>query len=142
MPTLRPSAILETVIYVDDLTAAENFYAGVLGLSVYAHANARQIFLRCGNQMLLIFDPRQTAKVPAASGLPVPPHGASGPGHVCFAAATGEIDAWRDRLVQCGIKIEVDFEWPGGGRSIYVRDPAGNSVEFAEPRIWKLPGEH
>ena len=26
----------------------------------------------------------------------------------------------------------------GGGRSIYFRDPAGNCLEFAEPRIWKL----
>ena len=34
--------------------------------------------------------------------------------------------------------IEADFEWPGGGRSIYFRDPAGNCLEFAEPRIWKL----
>ncbi|TIR45476.1 MAG: glyoxalase/bleomycin resistance/extradiol dioxygenase family protein, partial [Mesorhizobium sp.] len=25
-----------------------------------------------------------------------------------------------------------------GGRSIYIRDPSGNSIEFAEPRIWGL----
>ena len=37
-----------------------------------------------------------------------------------------------------GVAIEADFEWPGGGRSIYFRDPAGNCLEFAEPRIWKL----
>ena len=37
-----------------------------------------------------------------------------------------------------GIAIEADFEWPGGGRSIYFRDPAGNCLEFAEPRIWGL----
>jgi hypothetical protein len=36
------------------------------------------------------------------------------------------------------VAIEADFEWPKGGRSIYFRDPAGNSVEFAEPRIWGL----
>jgi len=34
--------------------------------------------------------------------------------------------------------IEADFTWPGGGRSIYFRDPAGNAIEFAEPRIWGL----
>ena len=26
--------------------------------------------------------------------------------------------------------------WPNGARSIYVRDPAGNSLEFAEPALW------
>ena len=37
-----------------------------------------------------------------------------------------------------GVEIEVDYLWPGGGRSIYFRDPAGNSLEFAEPSIWGL----
>ncbi len=32
--------------------------------------------------------------------------------------------------------IESEFEWPQGGHSIYIRDPSGNSIEFAEPRIW------
>jgi XTP/dITP diphosphohydrolase len=47
---------------------------------------------------------------------------------------------WRERLLAAGIAIEADFEWPRGGRSIYVREPAGNSIEFAEPRIWGLAG--
>jgi hypothetical protein len=37
------------------------------------------------------------------------------------------------------VAIESDFAWPGGGRSLYFRDPAGNSLEFAEPAIWHLP---
>jgi catechol 2,3-dioxygenase-like lactoylglutathione lyase family enzyme len=48
------------------------------------------------------------------------------------------VEAWRVRLEAKGVAIEADFEWPGGGRSIYFRDPAGNCLEFAEPRIWKL----
>jgi catechol 2,3-dioxygenase-like lactoylglutathione lyase family enzyme len=40
------------------------------------------------------------------------------------------------RVEDQGIEIEADFEWPAGGRSIYFRDPAGNCLEFAEPRIW------
>ena len=35
---------------------------------------------------------------------------------------------------------EADFAWPGGGRSVYVRDPAGNSIEFADPAIWEPAG--
>ena len=45
----------------------------------------------------------------------------------------------RPRLVAVqDIAIEADFTWPGGGRSIYFRDPAGNCLELAEPAIWKL----
>ncbi len=68
----------------------------------------------------------------------MPPHGARGEGHVCFRASAAEIEAWRAHLEKEGVAIEADFEWPGGGRSIYFRDPAGNSLEFAEPRIWGL----
>lgn len=104
-----------------------------------AKAAGRQVFLRCGDQMLLIFNPEATEVPPPADAkLPVPPHGARGPGHVCFKASAIEIEAWRAHLQQRGIDIEAEFEWPGGGRSIYFRDPAGNCLEFAEPRIWKL----
>jgi len=136
---LRASGILETVLYAVDLEAAEAFYAGVLGLEMTAKAAGRQVFLRCGDQMLLIFNPEATEVPPPADAkLPVPPHGARGPGHVCFKASAIEIEAWRAHLQQRGIDIEAEFEWPGGGRSIYFRDPAGNCLEFAEPRIWKL----
>jgi catechol 2,3-dioxygenase-like lactoylglutathione lyase family enzyme len=66
----------------------------------------------------------------------VPPPGARGEGHVCFALAAPEIAAMHRRLVAAGVEIESEFDWPNGARSLYVRDPSGNSVEFAEPRLW------
>ncbi|HLS18222.1 MAG TPA: VOC family protein, partial [Paracoccaceae bacterium] len=68
----------------------------------------------------------------------VPPHGTKGDGHLCFAGTAEEIAGWREHLVREGIEIEADFTWPQGGRSIYFRDPAGNSIEIAEPRIWNF----
>jgi catechol 2,3-dioxygenase-like lactoylglutathione lyase family enzyme len=135
--TASPSAILETVLYAADLAAAEDFYGRVLGLTRHAKAEGRHVFYKLESQMLLIFNPEATRK-PSEGRLPVPTHGAEGRGHVCFAASAAGLDAWRRRFGDLGIAIEADFEWPGGGRSIYVRDPAGNSVEFAEPRIWGL----
>jgi catechol 2,3-dioxygenase-like lactoylglutathione lyase family enzyme len=61
-----------------------------------------------------------------------------GEGHLCFAASADEIAGWRSRLAENGVNVEADFEWPNGGRSIYFRDPSGNSIEFAEPRIWGM----
>ena len=68
----------------------------------------------------------------------MPPHGARGPGHLCFRAEAAELDDWKARLEAAGVEIESDMEWPQGGRSIYFRDPAGNSLEFTEARIWGI----
>jgi catechol 2,3-dioxygenase-like lactoylglutathione lyase family enzyme len=133
-----PLNVLETVLYARDLAAVEDFYRRVLGLEPFAAVAGRHLFYRCGNQMLLIFNPSATRNVPAPGALPVPPHGADGQGHVCFCASSDEIAQWRSKLEALGIAIEADFAWPGGGRSIYFRDPAGNCLEFAEPRIWGL----
>jgi catechol 2,3-dioxygenase-like lactoylglutathione lyase family enzyme len=136
---MTPSAILESALYVTDLDAAETFYREVLGLEVIARAEGRHVFFRCGKGVLLLFNAEATRQPPAPDAkLPVPPHGAAGQGHLCFAATADEIARWRAGLEKRGIDIEADFEWPNGGRSIYFRDPSGNSLEFAEPKIWGM----
>jgi catechol 2,3-dioxygenase-like lactoylglutathione lyase family enzyme len=131
-----PARILETALYAEDLDAAVGFYGGVLGMELVTRAGPRHAFFRCGEGMLLIFNPAETRRPASDEALPVPPHGATGAGHVCFAATGPEIDAWVERLKAAGMAIEADFRWPNGARSIYVRDPAGNSVEFAEAGLW------
>jgi catechol 2,3-dioxygenase-like lactoylglutathione lyase family enzyme len=131
-----PAAILEAALYAPDLDAAEAFYGGLLGLNRLMRAGDRHVFYRLGATILLIFNPAATEQPPGKDALPVPPHGARGPGHVCFAASDAEITAMRARLAAAGTQIDSDFHWPNGARSLYVRDPAGNSVEFAEPKLW------
>ncbi|RIK85309.1 MAG: glyoxalase/bleomycin resistance/extradiol dioxygenase family protein [Hyphomicrobiales bacterium] len=138
-PATSPSGILESALYVDDLDAAEAFYGGVLGLERIGRVANRHVFFRCGDGVLLLFNPAETAKPPKPDArLPVPPHGTTGQGHLCFRATADEIGRWKAHLESRGVAIEADFEWPNGGRSIYFRDPAGNSLEIAEPRIWGL----
>lgn len=131
-----PASVLESALYVDDLGAAEAFYGGVLGLPLIGRVPGRHLFFRCGAGVLLVFDPAATEVVDPASPLPVPPHGARGPGHLAFAAEPLGIAAWRERLAARGVAIEAEVDWPRGGRSFYFRDPAGNSLEIAEARIW------
>jgi catechol 2,3-dioxygenase-like lactoylglutathione lyase family enzyme len=136
---MTPSAILESALYVTDLDAAEAFYGGILGLERIAKVEGRHVFFRCGSGVILLFNGEATKVPPPADArLPVPPHGTVGQGHLCFAASADEIESWRTRLTELGVEIEADFHWPAGGRSIYFRDPSGNSLEFAEPKIWNL----
>src|SRR2546425_12171171 len=129
----RIRRILETSLYAEDLDRAELFYTKVLGLELFAKESDRHVFFRCGDQMLLIFNPAKTIKETE-----VAPHGARGPGHVAFAVPLSELDQWRSRLQERGIQIEKDVAWPKGGRSLYFRDPAGNSLEFASPPVWGM----
>jgi len=124
-------AIFETVLYAEDLSAAERFYHDAVGLEVIQRTDFLLAF-RCRGGVLLVFDPRKTA-VP---GRGLPKHGASGPSHVAFGARPEELEGWRARLREAAIPIESEIEWPEGGRSLYFRDPAGNVVELAPPTLW------
>jgi catechol 2,3-dioxygenase-like lactoylglutathione lyase family enzyme len=130
---MRAREILETCIYAEDLDAAERFYTGVLGLERIARVEGRHVFFRCGGRVFLVFDPRETA-----GGGMIPGHGATGPGHACFAATDDELEGWRAHLRASGVEIEQEKDWSGGGRSIYFRDPAGNSIEIGTPSIWGI----
>jgi len=123
--------VLETSLYADDLEAVERFYTDELGLTLIGREAGRHVFFHCGGSLLLLFRPGAARQSQA-----VPPHGAVGPGHVAFAVEEGMLEAWHRRLEQRRITIERDQRWPGGGRSLYLRDPAGNSVELTTPGIW------
>jgi len=128
---MRACEIFETVLYAEDLAAAERFYHEALGLEVIERGDLLVVFRCCGG-VLLIFDPRRSA----AAGRNVPSHGTSGAGHVAFAAKPQDLEAWREQLRQVRIPIETEVDWPEGGRSIYFRDPAGNVVELAPRTLW------
>ncbi|MCB2128082.1 MAG: VOC family protein [Rhodobacteraceae bacterium] len=129
---------LESALYADDLGAAQAFYGTILGLEELGRQEGRHVFYKVGSSVLLIFNPEATRRASSPKArFPVPPHGAKGgAGHYCFSAEPGDLAAWRDHLEQHGIEIEADFIWPGGARSLYVRDPAGNSIEFSESSLW------
>jgi len=125
-----PTFVLETGLYARDLDAAEQFYHGVLGLEVLFRKNRRHVFFRCGTGTVLVFKPGVTQMDDAT------PHGSVGAGHVAFAVETDQLMAWRRHFSAQGVDVEHIERWGEGKRSLYVRDPAGNSVELATPTLW------
>jgi catechol 2,3-dioxygenase-like lactoylglutathione lyase family enzyme len=135
---MKAKAILESSLYCRDLKTAESFYSEVLGLEVIGAREGRHVFFRCGPGVLLIFNPEETIQESSSSaGLAIPEHGTKGPGHLAFAADAEEIDDWKRHLDLWNVSIETEVEWPHGGRSLYFRDPAGNSLEIASPELWQ-----
>ena len=125
--------VYETVVYGNDLQAMAGFYADVLGLRLVAGPGELAAAFRLpSGAMFLVFDPSASG----APGRDVPSHGATGSGHVAFAVGQGQLEGWRALLDELGIEIEREVTWDQGGRSLYVRDPAGNSVELTEDDLW------
>jgi catechol-2,3-dioxygenase len=128
---MRARRVFETVLYARDLVAVEQFYRDVFGLEVLGRGAVAAVF-RCGDGVLLIFNPDVAQRTDRG----VPSHGTEGPGHLAFAMPMDELDSWREHFRAHNVQIEMEVAWPEGGCSIYVRDPAGNSVELAPPTIW------
>ena len=137
---MKLRGILETAISMSmTSTPRRIFITRCWQFEVISRDRDRHVFFRCGAGVLLVFNPAITANEPATvSGASVPPHGSTGAGHMAFRVREDELPAWRARLEQASVAIESEIAWPRGGRSIYFRDPAGNSIELASPKLWGL----
>jgi steroid delta-isomerase-like uncharacterized protein len=135
--TLR--GVSETALYAGDLSAADKFYTEVLGLKKILAVPGRQLVFRCGDAVLLIFDPERTRREQVIiNGGVIPFHGAAGAGHAAFAVDDDALPGWRERFRMAGVAIESEVSWPNGAHSVYFRDPAGNSLELVTSTIWAL----
>lgn len=129
---MRLRGVYETVLYAEDVAATARFYESVLGLRLVSGPDELMAALRLEDGgVLLIFDPRR-ASTPGRAV----PHGASGVGHVAFSVRDGDLHAAAAELRAHGVELERETEWPQGGRSVYFRDPAGNSLELVEGELW------
>ena len=112
-------AIHHVNLVVDDVAAARAFYGDLLGLTPLDRPDFGM------DGAWLAAGPTQ---VHISTGTPPPPDAMQ---H--FAFAVGDLSAVVRRLRDAGVDV---FEVPhtaGAGHQAFVRDPAGNLVEFNQP---------
>ena len=132
----KVTGLLETVLYVDDLARARDFYRDRLGFTLMVDAERLLAFDLGPGQALLLFARGATLEPLAVPGGTIPPHDGSGPAHAAFRIADADLSAWHAHLQDAGIEIESSVEWPAGGTSLYFRDPDGHCLELATPGLW------
>ncbi|MBA1155607.1 VOC family protein [Microvirga mediterraneensis] len=135
MPTLN--AVLETALYVDDLTRARAFYEEALGLRALFGNQRMCAFDVGGKSVLLLFLRGASREDMTTPGGTIPGHDGQGPLHIGFAVSADELPAWERRLAERGIPIESRTTWSRGGTSVYFRDPDGHLLELATPGLWE-----
>ena len=118
--TCLVDGVCEVTLETSERPALEAFYTSALGLGVLSREEDRT-WLACG--------PR------ARLGLWTPGEkefGDEGGRHVHFALSVqpGALDVACARLRALGIEFEGPIEHPGGDRSLYCEDPAGNVLEL------------
>lgn len=129
--------VVETILYTDDLARADQFYRATLGfIPMRGDPERFQAFDAGAGRVLLLFKRGATLQPVTVPGGVIPPHDGHGPQHVALAIAAADYEAWRDRLLGLGVKIESETTWERGGRSLYFRDTDQHLVELVTPGIW------
>jgi catechol-2,3-dioxygenase len=119
---IRPSGVSEMVLEVANLGAAEEFYAGVLGLPIVERWTEREaVWVMAGTGTRIGL---WTPQVGIAGG--------RGGAHVHFAmhVEDGDFAAVVQRLREHGLAVHVEHFANERGDAAYVTDPDGNVVEF------------
>jgi glyoxylase I family protein len=136
MPTPLPFALEgldHVVLLVDDMDAARSFYTEVIGCTVdRALPEYGMLQLRAGAALI------DLVAYTSSEGAWAKPDVAGGRNmdHVALATGPWDPDALRAHLAAHRVDIVEEGERYGArgdGYSVYVRDPAGNTVELKGP---------
>ena len=130
--------LLETALYVEEPVRSERFYRDLLGAKPKLRVDRLHALELADGRILLLFRRGASISGEDTPGGKIPGHDGRGTLHLAFQ--TGELEIWRRRIGELGLTVESEVHPAQGGRSLYLRDPDGHVIEFAERAIWdELP---
>ena len=129
-----PKTLDHVVLRVAALEACLNFYQAVLGCTLEKARSEIGLYqLRAGDSIIDLVD---TAGPIGLDGGPPPGAGGSNVDHFCIRIEPFDEAQIRRHLAGHGIEAgPVRSNWGADGRgpSLYIEDPAGNTVELKGP---------
>lgn len=128
----KTEGILETSLYVGDVTRSARFYEKIFGFRVISDFGGRGCALGAGDrQVLLLFKKGGSRTIQS-------PHDGDGELHLAFAIRADELPRWEKWLAENSIAVEERRTWELGGQSLYFRDPDRHLIEIATPGVWSI----
>src|ERR1700744_3272830 len=124
---MRPNmnGILESSLYVSDVSRSTHFYEELFGFPVIADFGERGCAMRAGPQQVLLLFKKGASRAIQS------PHDGDGELHVAFAIPSDELTSWESWLAATEIAVEEKHKWDLGGWSLYFRDPDRHLIELA-----------
>lgn len=130
------AGLLETALYVSDMTRSAAFFRDTLGLPVMVESARLTAFDAGSGGVVLLFPQGGATHDVASERGVIPGHDGQGPLHMAFAIAADALEGWRAYLAASGVPLRGEMHWPRGGTSLYFEDPDGHVLELATPGLW------
>jgi catechol 2,3-dioxygenase-like lactoylglutathione lyase family enzyme len=128
----KSDGILESSLYVSDVSRSIRFYEEIFGFRVISNFGERGCAMQAGaRQVLLLFKKGASRTIQS-------PHDGDGELHTAFAIAPDQLANWESWLQTKGIAVEEKRTWELGGWSLYFRDPDRHLLELATPGVWSV----
>jgi len=115
----KVAGIDHVVLHVKDLARSKKFYIGLLGMEV-EHESSWQLFLKCGNQGVALFETEDGAEI----------HGGSEMNHMALRLKSGEYQKVKAVLEEAGCEVSGRR---GDPHCIYFSDPDGHRLQLLTP---------
>jgi catechol 2,3-dioxygenase-like lactoylglutathione lyase family enzyme len=128
----RTEGILESSLYVTDVTRSARFYEKIFRFRVISDFGDRGCAMEAGNRQVLLLFKKGASRDMQSS------HDGDGELHLAFAIAAPELAAWEAWLAENGLALEEKRTWELGGTSLYFRDPDRHLLEVASPGVWSI----
>ena len=117
---------------VDDVSAALDFYTGLLGFSVEMHPAPTFAMLSRGDLRFLLSSPSEEG----GGGKAMPDGTRPEPGGWNrISLEVSDLAALVDELREGGVHFRNEIVVGVGGKQILLEDPSGNPIELFEPTL-------
>ena len=124
------SGVSEVAFWVEDLVSAVGFYRDKLGFEIESIDPGRNAFLKSGDFLLVLFNPKDPGTALANEYLARTGGPKGGLYHVAFRVEPAELDKFCSGLADDGLAVKGPVEFPTGRRSYFFEDPDEHYLEL------------
>lgn len=117
--SIKVTGIDHVVLHVKDLARSKKFYIELLGMEV-EHESSWQLFLKCGNQGVALFEVEDGSKI----------HGGNEVNHMALRLKSGGHEKVKAVLKEAGCEVSGRR---GAPQCIYFSDPDGHRLQLLTP---------